>query len=68
MVKCEYYEDGYCTYEKSVEEQLESETQWECSGSEEEMHDCGMMISPKHQENTADTNSDGNNAESGEKL
>lgn len=42
MEKCEYYQEGYCTCYGSVEEQLESETQWECDGSEEEMQECGM--------------------------
>lgn len=43
MKKCEWCEEGYCTYYKSVEEQLVAETQWECDGTEDEMIECGMI-------------------------
>lgn len=40
-MKCECNEYGYCTYTKSVEEQEESETFWECDGTEKEQENCG---------------------------
>ncbi len=42
-IKCPYYQEGYCVFSKFVEDQLESETQWECDGSEEEMNECGVI-------------------------
>ena len=42
MARCEYCQEGYCAYGKTVEEQLESETQWECDGTEDDMFECRM--------------------------
>ena len=40
--KCAYCQEGYCTYGDSAEEQLDSETQWECDGTEDDMYECGI--------------------------
>ena len=42
--RCEFTQEGYCTCYGSVEEQLESSTQWECNGSHDEMLECGMIL------------------------
>lgn len=43
MKECEYSREGYCTFDLSIEEQIESETSYECCGSEDEMRECGML-------------------------
>lgn len=41
---CDYCDYGFCTFDKTVEEQLEPDaTTWECSGDEDAMRECGMI-------------------------
>jgi hypothetical protein len=42
MSKCYFYEDGYCTFDKTIQEQEESEMFWECDGTWESQSACGM--------------------------
>lgn len=42
ITRCEFYEYGYCTYDKTIQEQEETETFWNCDGSEENQILCGI--------------------------
>lgn len=43
FIKCEWSKDGYCEVYGSAKEQEHSETQWPCSGTEENMQECGQV-------------------------
>lgn len=45
--RCKYREEGICTYDKSLEEQLDDEEDglpaYYCDGLEEDMIECGLL-------------------------
>ena len=50
MSKCDFYFEGYCIHDSTVEEQEENECFWECDGSEESQTQCGCKIISEQEE------------------
>lgn len=42
-IQCEWCNDGYCECYGDADDQMQSETNWPCDGTEDEMLECGQI-------------------------